>query len=124
MATAEPVAATGANREPSLTTTRQFVAGFSGPVSWDDRRTTRRIQVRTRARIRRPDLVEVVQPINLSRRGLCFESRYPYELNSAVWVVLHYQEDTADLIETPSRIVRIIPRGNGESPYYGVRFEA
>ncbi len=124
MATAEPVAATRANREASLTTTRQFVAGFSGPVSWDDRRTTRRIQVRTRARIRRPDLVEVVQPINLSRRGLCFESRYPYELNSAVWVVLHYQEDTADLIETPSRIVRIIPRGNGESPYYGVRFEA
>ena len=58
-------------REPSLTTTQQFVAGFSGPVSWDDRRTTRRIHVRTRARIRRPDLVEIVQPIHY---GVRFET--------------------------------------------------
>ena len=110
---AEPVTAAGARRGPSLTTTQQFVAGFSGHVRWDDRRTTRRIRVRTRARIRRPDLVEILEPINVSRRGLCFESDYSYELNSMVWVALHYQEDMPDLLETPSRVVRIIPCENG-----------
>ena len=121
--TAEPVVAAGARRGPSLTTTQQFVAGFSGHVRWDDRRTTRRIHVRTRARIRRPDLVEILEPINVSRRGLCFESDHSYELNSMVWVALHYQEDMPDLLETPSRVVRIIPRGDGAPVRYGVHFE-
>ena len=121
--TAESVVAAGARRGPSLTTTQQFVAGFSGHVRWDDRRTTRRIHVRTRARIRRPDLVEILEPINVSRRGLCFESDHSYELNSMVWVALHYQEDMPDLLETPSRVVRIIPRGDGAPVRYGVHFE-
>ena len=120
---AESVAAAGARRGPSLTTTQQFAAGFSGNVRWDDRRTTRRLHVRTRARIRRPDLVEILEPINVSRRGLCFESDYSYELNSMVWVALHYQEDMPDLLETPSRVVRIIPRENGAPVRYGVHFE-
>ena len=123
VAAAEPVTAAGARRGPSLTTTQQFVAGFSGNVRWDDRRTTRRIHVRTRARIRRPDLVEILEPINGSRRGLCFESDYSYELNSMVWVALHYQEDMPDILETPSRVVRIIPRENGAPVRYGVHFE-
>ena len=123
VAAAEPVTAAGARRGQSLTTTQQFVAGFSGKVRWDDRRTTRRIHVRTRARIRRPDLVEILEPINLSRRGLCFESDYSYELNSMVWVALHYQEDMPDLLETPSRVVRIIPREDGAPVRYGVHFE-
>ena len=123
VAAAEPVTAAGARRGPSLTTTQQFVAGFSGNVRWDDRRTTRRIHVRTRARIRRPDLVEILEPINVSRRGLCFESDYSYELNSMVWVALHYQEDMPDILETPSRVVRIIPRENGAPVRYGVHFE-
>ena len=123
VAAAESVAAAGARRGPLLTTTQQFAAGFSGNVRWDERRTTRRLHVRTRARIRRPDLVEILEPINVSRRGLCFESDYSYELNSMVWVALQYQEDMPDLLETPSRVVRIIPRENGVPVRYGVHFE-
>ena len=40
-----------------------------------------------------------------------------------VWVALHYQEDMPDLLETPSRVVRIIPRGDGAPVRYGVHFE-
>jgi len=38
------------------------------PINWAERRTSRRIQMKTRARVRRPDgRVEIVSPLNVSR---------------------------------------------------------
>lgn len=93
----------------------------TGPISWEDRRSSRRIQVKTRARIRRAVSTEIAEPINVSRGGICFESRASYELDEVVWVAMHYREG-AENLETPSRIVRVSPGGKGNS--YGVKFEA
>ncbi len=79
-------------------------------VPRSERRTARRIFVRTQARIRRPSSSEVVAPVDVSRGGICFESRASYELDEVVWVAMHFRED-AEHLETPSRIVRVSPGG-------------
>jgi hypothetical protein len=91
------------------------------PVSWADRRGSRRIALRTRARIRRTAASEIVTPINVSRGGICFESRAAYELDEVIWVGMHYREGEQPL-ETPSRVVRIT-RMEGAGYNYGVSFE-
>jgi len=91
------------------------------PISWADRRESRRIQLRTRARIRRAASSEIVAPINVSRGGICFESRAAYELDEVIWVAMHFREGEQPM-ETPSRIVRIT-RMEGAGYNYGVSFE-
>ena len=91
------------------------------PISWADRRGSRRIQLRTRARIRRAASSEIVAPINVSRGGICFESRAAYELDEVIWVTMHYREGEQPM-ETTSRIVRIT-RVEGAGYNYGVSFE-
>lgn len=90
-------------------------------ISWMDRRSSRRIQLRTRARVRRASSSEIVQPVNVSRGGICFESRAAYELDEVVWVAMHYREG-GEAMETPSRIVRIT-RMENTGFNYGVRFD-
>ena len=92
-------------------------------IPWSERRTARRIYVRTQARVRRPSSSEVVAPVNVSRGGICFESRASYELGEVVWVAMHFRED-AQHLETPSRIVRVSPGAKGDAYSYGVKFEA
>jgi pyruvate/2-oxoglutarate dehydrogenase complex dihydrolipoamide acyltransferase (E2) component len=96
-------------------------AEVAPPISWSDRRGSRRIQLRTRARIRRAASSEIVAPINVSRGGICFESRAAYELDEVIWVTMHYREGEQPM-ETPSRIVRIT-RVETAGYNYGVSFE-
>jgi len=91
------------------------------PISWADRRGSRRISLRTRARIRRAASSEIVAPINVSRGGICFESRAACELDEVIWVAMHFREGEQPM-ETPSRIVRIT-RMEGAGYNYGVSFE-
>ena len=78
--------------------------------------------MRTQARVRRPTSSEVVAPVNVSRGGICFESRSSYELDEVVWVAMHFHEG-AEHLETPSRIVRVSPGAKGDAYSYGVKFE-
>jgi len=104
--------------EPSVTD-QLLHAGHSAA----DRRSSKRISLKTRARIRRVASSEVVAPINVSRGGICFQSRSSYELDEVVWVAMHYRDEDKNPMETPSRVVRISRGDGGQPPSYGVSFE-
>ncbi len=88
-----------------------------------ERRTSRRIYLKTRARVRRAGSSEVVEPVNVSRGGICFESRASYELDEVIWVSMHYRDGDKSPLETTSRIVRV-SRAAGDKPTnYGVSFQ-
>ena len=113
----------GAAREQAEETTTRLEAVPSAEpeIPWSERRTARRIYVRTQARIRRPSSSEVVAPVNVSRGGIGFESRASYELDEVIWVAMHFREG-AEHLETPSRIVRVSPGAKGDRYSYGVKF--
>ncbi len=91
------------------------------PINWAERRTSRRIQMKTRARVRRPDgRVEIVSPLNVSRGGIAFESAVEYTLDERIKVAMHYREGEEPL-ETLGVIVRVVPGANAKQ--YGVKFE-
>ncbi len=100
--------------------------GRAGPApspEGRDRRETRRISVKTRARIRQDSgpVVEVLEPVNVSRVGLGFQSAQQYALHEVVWVTLHYQPG-AEKLETRSMIVRTVPLPESGLFSYGVKF--
>ena len=78
--------------------------------------------MQTRVRIRRgaTSEVEIVVPLNVSRGGIAFESRNPYEVGELLHLAMHYREDE-EILETPGRIVQTF-RADGKFTY-GVRFE-
>lgn len=87
-----------------------------------DRRTSRRIAMKTRARVRRQSNQEgeVVEPVNVSKGGISFLSRKRFELHESVFVTMHYQPGAAEM-ETRSQIVRAAPTDTGDFSY-GVKF--
>jgi hypothetical protein len=90
------------------------------PINWAERRSSRRIQMKTRARVRRPDnRTEIVSPLNVSRGGIAFETAQQYGLDEMIQVALHYREGEQPL-ETLGSIVRVSPRGS--TTEYGVKF--
>jgi len=89
-------------------------------INWAERRSSRRIQMKTRARVRRPDnRSEIVAPLNVSRGGIAFESTQKYSLDDRIQVALHYREGEQAL-ETLGSIVRVSSRG--QTAEYGVKF--
>jgi hypothetical protein len=89
-------------------------------VSWTEKRASRRIYMKTRARIRRAgNRFEIVAPLDVSRDGICFTSPHRYALHETIRVALHYQDEEAPL-ETPASIVRVAQREQAWE--YGVRF--
>ncbi len=84
-----------------------------------ERRTSRRIQMKTKIRVRYGKTLEVVEPTNVSKGGVGFESQRTYALHEIVFVTMHYQPET-DQMETRSIIVRAAPLREGTS--YGVKF--
>jgi len=62
-----------------------------------ERRGARRFTVRGCIRIRRASgRSEVLQPSDVSRGGISFESVRRYDVGETVWVNLHYEHDAAD----------------------------
>jgi hypothetical protein len=84
-----------------------------------ERRTSRRIQMKTKVRIRYNKAMETVEPVNVSKGGISFESLRNYALHEIIFVTMHYQPET-DQMETRSIIVRAAPKEEGTS--YGVKF--
>lgn len=84
-----------------------------------ERRTSRRIQMKTKIRVRYGKAMELIEPINVSKGGVGFESDRTYPLHEIVFVTMHYQPGT-DQMETRSIIVRAAPKEEVTS--YGVKF--
>lgn len=84
-----------------------------------ERRTSRRIQMKTKIRVRYSNAAEIVEPINVSKGGISFESLRSYALHEIIFVTMHYQPET-DQMETRSIIVRAAPKQDVTS--YGVKF--
>ncbi|GEM_PF-4666559 len=101
----------------------EAVAPVEAPISGPERRTSRRIQMKTRARIRREsdNVCEVIDPVNLSRGGLGFRSSKRYALHETVFVTMHYRPESTDM-ETKSIIVRAAPLSQSTEFSYGVKF--
>ena len=101
----------------------QAGAGAAPSPEGQDRREARRISMKTRVRIRRDSgsAVEVLEPLNVSRGGIGFQSAQQYALHEVVWVTLHYQPGTEEL-ETRSMIVRAVPLPESGFFSYGVKF--
>ena len=95
------------------------VPELSGP----ERRTSRRIQMKTKVRIRRAsdNVAEILEPINISRGGVGFQSCKRFALHETVWVIMHYRPDSTDM-ETKSIIVRAASMANRTEFSYGLKF--
>ena len=91
-----------------------------------EHRRSRRIGMKTRVRIRRESgsETEVLEPVNVSRGGVSFESTRQYDLHEIVWVQMHYDPNLPDGggMETRSLIVRAVPLPRWDAFSYGVKF--
>jgi hypothetical protein len=97
--------------------------GEGSEPSGAERRISRRIQMKTRVRIRRDsdNVTEVLEPLNLSRGGVGFHSCKRFALHETVWVTMHYQPNSTEM-ETKSIIVRAAPLANSTEFSYGLKF--
>jgi hypothetical protein len=104
---------------PALVSAAAAVPELSGP----ERRTSRRIQMKTKVRIRRDadNVAEILEPLNISRGGVGFHSCKRFALHETVWVVMHYRPDSTDM-ETKSIIVRAASVANSTEFSYGLKF--
>ena len=117
---AAPVPAPSA---PVLTAEERVDAKLGGRK---EHRRSRRVGMATRVRIRResgPE-PEVLEPVNVSRGGISFESARQYDLHEIVWVKMHYAPNLPDGggAETRSMIVRAVPLPRWEAFSYGIKF--
>lgn len=107
---------------------RQEPRGLSqllSSVKKNDNRRGRRIQLRTLIRVRRESgtQAEVLQPVDVSRGGVSFQSVQEYKVSEVVYIALHYNpKQPNDALETGARIVRIERLPQWEAFEYGVQF--
>jgi len=108
---AAPLAAPAAGEAPSLGA---------------ERRKARRIQMRTRARIRRESdgSAEVLEPVNVSRGGIGFRSSRLYARHEKITVNMHYQPEQPEtaMIHSHGMIVRAVAETGTQLYSYGVKF--
>ena len=93
------------------------------PLTGKERRQGRRIQMRTRAMVRAGadkdgQEAEVLEPVNVSRGGISFESDRSYVLHDIIFVTLHYQPGTSEM-ETRGIVVRAVPMAGSTKTSYG-----
>ncbi len=86
-----------------------------------DQRTRSRIRLTLPVRIRQVgpprDLVEVNSTLDVSRNGILFRTRQPYDVNSTIWITMPYHAQAAGSEpEFPASVVRIdrAPDGSAE----------
>jgi hypothetical protein len=74
------------------------------------------IQVRIRQAGPPRSLTEVTRTLDVSRNGLLFRTREPYDLRSIVWVTFPYNADAlVSEPEAPATVVRIDPKPGGDT---------
>ncbi len=91
-----------------------------------ERRTSRRIALKTWVRVRRASdsETELVEPVNVSRGGLCFQSIRQYDLHDIIWIKMHCDPEVPESgeMETRCLIVRAAPVPEWEAFSYGLKF--
>jgi hypothetical protein len=101
-------------------------AGGEAPAEGAERRRSRRIQMRTRARIRRQSdgSAEVLEPVNVSRGGIGFRSSRLYALHEKISVNMHFQpnQPESEISESRGMIVRAVAETGTQLYSYGVKF--
>jgi hypothetical protein len=101
-------------------------AGGEALAEGPERRRARRIQMRTRARVRRDSdgSAEVLEPVNVSRGGISFRSSRLYAMHEKITVNMHYQPEQpeAAMIYSPGMIVRAVAETGTQLYSYGVKF--
>ena len=80
-----------------------------------DLRSRARIRIELLARIRQiappRNLVEIVRTLDVSRNGLLFRTREPYDANTTIWITMPYVENAlAQALEFPASVVRVLPQ--------------
>jgi len=83
-----------------------------------DLRTRSRIRLELLARIRQiappRNLVEVTRTLDVSRNGIMFRTREPYDASTTVWVTMPFVENAlAKDIEFPASVVRVSRQADG-----------
>ena len=81
--------------------------------------------MKTRVRIRREPgpTTEVLEPLDLSKGGISFQSPKRFALHEIIWVSMHYQPGFST-IAVRSQIVRAAPIPQSAEFSYGVKFLA
>jgi hypothetical protein len=101
-------------------------AGGEALAEGAERRRSRRIQMRTRARICRESdgSTEVLEPVNVSRGGIGFRSSRLYARHEKITVNMHYQpkQPESDISESRGMIVRAVAETGTQLYSYGVKF--
>lgn len=85
-----------------------------------DQRTRARIRLELSARIRQiappRNLIEVTRTQDVSRNGILFRTREPYDVNSTVWITMPYNEKALGQdIEFPASVVRVLRQADGSA---------
>jgi len=85
-----------------------------------EQRTRSRVRVALPVRVRQigppRDLVDLTETLDVSRNGIMFSTRQPYDLHSTVWVIMPYHpEAVIPEPEFPATVVRIMRREDGGS---------
>ena len=89
-------------------------------VSGPNQRIRNRVRLEMSVRIRQigppRNLIEVARTLDVSRNGLLFRTREPYNLRSIVWVTFPYNADSLVAEpEAPATVVRIDQKPGGDS---------
>jgi hypothetical protein len=90
-----------------------------------NRRQARRIQMKTRVRIRRDSdpMTEVLEPLDVSKGGVSFQSPRRFALHEIIWVSMHYKPGVSAMA-VRSQIVRVAPIPQSVEFSYGAKFLA
>jgi PilZ domain len=66
--------------------------------------------------------MEVTTTLDVSRNGVLFKTRQPYEMHSTIWVIVPYDpKSVSGDVEFPATVVRVDTKGDGTSEV-AVRF--
>jgi len=89
-------------------------------VSGPNQRIRNRVRLEMPVRIRQigppRNLIEVARTLDVSRNGLLFRTREPYELRGIVWVIFPYNADAiVPEPEAPATVVRIDQKPGGDA---------
>ncbi len=89
-------------------------------VSGSNQRIRSRVRLEMSVRIRQigppRNLIEVARTLDVSRNGLLFRTREPYDLRSIVWVTFPYNADAVvPEPEAPASVVRIDQKPGGDT---------
>jgi len=107
---------------PAAATLRVYMA--TGSEGRERPRVRTELAIRVRQIGPPRESMEVTTTLDVSRNGVLFRTRQPYEMHSTVWVIVPYDpKSMGGDVEFPATVVRIDPAADGSSEV-AVRFHS